>query len=267
MPLAMTMTRHYGWLTCKSTMYDVVTYELMWARFNILLDSRKTGHMIKPEVYKKDKRKYDRDPPTCMADTDSYVNHNPNHLRRASHLPKFILDELLFAGRKLVDQYLQKYDKNRPAANNTHISKLHERMESHPGLKEEVQAVKDFVKSCHDRWNQIWVSEKPGVPKSKEKKKQETDEVWQLVVDYMHGPPEEKTSLLRATNSLTAVAASYAYSLAAKFAFTVAFRDICALKATEPGSQISPTTEEMAACFTIPASVARIFDQSNSGTI
>ncbi|KAI0684677.1 RNA dependent RNA polymerase-domain-containing protein [Cytidiella melzeri] len=232
--------------------------------FNTLLDSRKTGRVVKASVFLQDKLKYLRDPPHCIADTDSpkYESRNPNVLKRADGLPTFILDDLLAAGVKIRDTHMSKYDGHREVFHryprDPNILKPYKRLAKVPTLTEETQAVADFVRTCYDRWRGFWSTSPQKLDESKanQRKKQLDAKLRALIQDYSHGPPTEKTQILRVTDALKAATASYAYSLSTTFAFNVAFRDLNDIKAKSIGA--SPATAEMAACMTIPSAYARV---------
>ncbi|KAI0095023.1 RNA dependent RNA polymerase-domain-containing protein [Irpex rosettiformis] len=130
--------------------------------FNILLDSRKTGHVVKPAAFQRDTREYCRDSPPCLVESDRELatDHNPNYIRRASHLPKFILEELIAAGKKVKDEYLQLYEAQRPPVRTQGLDEQvlapYKRCGELAAFAEELQIVKTFVGRFCTRFRDIW---------------------------------------------------------------------------------------------------------------
>ncbi|KAI0348335.1 hypothetical protein BDW22DRAFT_1350519 [Trametopsis cervina] len=242
--------------------------------FNILLDARKSGHVVKDTVYKEDKIRYDRDHPPCMAEGD-FADENPNYLHRDKGLPKFILDQLLVAGKKLSDGHLSKYENlGKHFQERRHLDpvilEVYNRYKAIPAFEAELQAVEKFVDHCRTKWQMIWLPKSPskraalrGKHNKKQTRQPEQQKIRALVAEYRQATMD--APILRETGALATVAASYAYKQGPRFAFNVAFEEIAGIKAK--ACRITPAKAEMVASMTVPSSFARVYAQMAAGTI
>lgn len=234
-----------------------------------MLDSRKTGHIVKAAVSQRDQKDYDRDLPACMADSDP--GRNPHYPRRADGLPKFIVEVLIADGKKIKDECLAKYGEQSPPERSqgcdeqvlgpyTRCSKL-------SALAEELRIVELFVKEFHQRYMKLWVTSPQKTLTSAVRKQQQQarqkEALHSLVAEYVRSIPKKGVDILLGMGVLESVAASYAYSLSTKFAYTVAFTQLTHIKAVANG--IMPITAEMAATVTVSAGFARAIEQKTTG--
>lgn len=241
----------------------------MYIRFTVLLDARKTGHVVKPDVYDNDKTEYKRDPPPCMAKPDHIVSGNPNHLRRSEGLPKFILDELLAAGKDLQTAHLCKYDElgphsKQPDYRDEDILNVSKRCADLIIFQTEMFAVEGFVEQRYTRWKEIWAHHNFLTDK-RSKRIADNQKLRSVIADFVRGPDAAKTPNLRAVGMLDSVAASYAYKKNPKFGFAVAFRELATIKAKACG--LAPTAANIAATMTVSSSAARILSRSNISSV
>lgn len=171
------------------------------------------------------------------------------------------------------DKYLSDYDKQRPLNIRTggcdeHVLQPYKRFSDLPDFANELRIVKDFVTSFYERYKEIWnVSpQKAHTNPSNQKRIQakQTEALRSLVTEYTHSMPHKDVDKLVAVDALKRVAASYAYSLSAKFAFCVAFKEITLIKAM--ACNIFPISEEMVAPMTVSAGYARAIEQKILGT-
>lgn len=234
----------------------------------MLLDSRKTGHAVRPHILQADRDRYNRSPPPCMADVDYGEIGNTKYLRRSARLPKFILEDLLEAGKTLQSEHLRKYDElgkhlKQGKYRDEGITSVYKRFSDLDMFHEEVLVVKRFVEQLRIRWREMWGdAPQPGAKDKATKRNADNQKLHSLVADFMRGPDEAATSNLRAIGMLEAVAASYAYSLNPRFGFNVAFRELTTIKAKACG--LAPTSAKMAACMTVSASVAHLLTTNNN---
>src|ERR1700734_4041997 len=84
-------------------------------RFNTCLDSSKTGHRLKHDIFLDDQAKCGRPRPSCMGPIDhaecaiqTYQSALP--VERNKSLGTFILDSLVTAGHELRTRHLKAYD-------------------------------------------------------------------------------------------------------------------------------------------------------------
>ncbi|THG93647.1 hypothetical protein EW026_g7646 [Hermanssonia centrifuga] len=221
--------------------------------FNTLLDSRKTGLRVLEEVAASDKKKYSYDLPPCMSDTaeadDKEYNYPKRNVRGA-----FILDQLLDVGKRICDKQLQRYEEAGKAiafreVRHDDMLKPYTNKVSVHWLSPELRQVEAFVKQSFQRWKEFG--------KEGRRKKERI-----LARDFTRGPPEENTKYLSSMGLIEETAASYAYSIRPIFAFHVAFRTLCAIKANSKKSVA--VTEEFATMMAVTSSAVRLLSQGSA---
>lgn len=265
-----TTKKRVVWLTCEINSSTNAFIDLMFAiSFEQELDSRKTGRRLKEEVFTNDSRKYNYDLPDCMNSDEPTDLEPSNTAHRPTNLGPFVLDTILTKGKKVTDDLLARYDNMQKPGNIRH----HEMIEPYISAAElsdcasELRAVEGHVKKYHDEWCKISQEVDARTKKSKKKSGRARDSpltirskiLRQLASDFARGP-EQETPSLRKLHLLDTVSAAYAYSLRPIFAFNVAFRSLCSIKARD--RQPVVFTQDFAAYMSMPSSAIRLLSQS-----
>ncbi|KAI0701242.1 RNA dependent RNA polymerase-domain-containing protein [Cerioporus squamosus] len=247
--------------------------------FNTVLDSRKTGHVVKEEVRKRDKRKYDLEQPPCLKSTKStsgQMQGNLLPLRRSAGLGRFVLDELLQAGHEMRKEKLKKYDElttfgynekdpDLVAPYNRVLSLMH-----HETFKDDLALIGEHIEKHIERW-QTLSGESSRAPKTPSRRGKAPATVgnsgkslralWdELAPSFAAGPEISKDSPLAAIGDLELLKASWAYAQKPKFAWRVAFQALCRIKASTRNPVA--VTGEFADMMSITSSAGRVLEQS-----
>ncbi|RDX50511.1 hypothetical protein OH76DRAFT_1348782 [Lentinus brumalis] len=247
--------------------------------FNTILDSRKTGHVVKEEVRIRDKRKYDREQPRCLRSTKSTpskLQGNALQLRRGAGLDRFVLDDLLIAGEKMRDQKLKQYDELASIRwwdVDTDLTAPYDRVCSlmhHETFHDDLALVEEHIDIHIEKWR-IIAGESSTAPKTPSRRGKAPARVgksgksvralWdELSRSFAAGPELAKDSPLVAIGDLELLKASWAYKKKAKFAWKVAFQALCRIKA----STRNPValTGEFADMMSISNAAGRVLEQS-----
>jgi len=260
----------------------------MSCRFTTCLDSRKTGLRVLENVFQKDSAKYG----SKYMRVDEGVAENQSLARRGEALGSFILDDLQSFGSSIADSFWVKYEKpdGQPAADtwfkskDKHLLRPYQRiseklseMRSLPQVKvddflaearRELGAIEEHVKAMKLEWANIFRSKERGPAKrkgSKPSKSSQDRAIDVLQRKFASGPDVPHIALL---GDVPEIRASYAYSLCqpnnAKFAFAVAFKELCNIKAREQGGSI--LDREFAELMSIPKSTVRTLSALRAST-
>jgi RNA-dependent RNA polymerase len=216
-----------------------------------------------------DKKNYDRPQPRCMSkseNTQSFDNLLP--FRRKDSLDRFILDVLCEHGRKIESNLLTKYNNlGKPGHSDQDIQKEFQKVKEVSYLKSELSVIEKHVKHVHQSWQKVWgtrphqnnfFSVSCSREDKRENKKDLDTALNQVRKEFATNP--EGTQTLQLLGIAEMVKASCAFSINEKFAFTVAFRDLCLIKAKAKDTH-APMMREFADILGIPASFARLFGQ------
>jgi RNA-dependent RNA polymerase len=230
-------------------------------RFTTCLDSAKSGLRLSREAFKEDQKQYGRPRASCMVALDKsridreYQTYGPP--KRKQSLGTFILDNLVATGNELRDIHLRAYGglkKNADWKPDRDLTKPFKEAEKRAkeiqrqgfsGFVDELEIIKAHVVKVREAYRTFWASPS----KRGEKKKKSPD----FACQFVEGPPEDSILL---TADVAAIKASYAYYLSANFALTVAFRELCTIKAI--ASQHLPVTRSFAEAMSIGASFVRV---------
>lgn len=116
-------------------------------------------------------------------------------------------------------------------------------------LQTELQAIKAHVTASHAEYRKACdLSKSPSKKKDRQSAEGEGDSFGEAARFYAEGPQSVDDSGF-ITSGIDEIKASYAYSLSAPFAFSVAFKDVCAIKAK--ACQDMPITRDFAEALTI----------------
>ncbi|KAI1786799.1 RNA dependent RNA polymerase-domain-containing protein [Ganoderma leucocontextum] len=244
--------------------------------FNTVLDSRKTGHRVKDDIFKSDKRKFKRELPPSLQPRkgDNFQERSVQSVpfRRNRALGQFILDYLFDAGRKMRDEQIKRYDGLKPAffGNDEDLLRPWKKIKPWLGDSSPVGADLALIQEHVDAHIKEWqaITRRTSIkstPSAKGKaggsaRKSEQAEYDELARSYAAGPEIPSDTLLASSANIEQLKASYAYAKKPKFAWSVAFQTLCHIKAAAQGSVAF--TADFADLMSIPASTNRVLEQS-----
>ncbi|OCH92984.1 hypothetical protein OBBRIDRAFT_863326 [Obba rivulosa] len=263
--------------------YDHPTTRRLAFMFTTILDSRKTGYKVKDQIFKKDCAEHDREQPECMKpkpkskDQAAYSTVNKRYLSRKVDGP-FILEELFNEGKALGNEKLRAFDQLAPSQRehrDPHLTKNYNDAESAtsmpiigPRKLPLVRCIRDFVDMHYASWRSQCGSSpsKPSSSNGAKAAKLKALAFQRITAQFNRSPfedvPPEEVKWLREQTEL--IKASYAYTLSEKFAFSVALRTLCDIKARESPSGSSTSTLEFGKHSSISRSVIKLLQQSLS---
>ncbi|KAI9067175.1 hypothetical protein FKP32DRAFT_1609566 [Trametes sanguinea] len=257
--------------------------------FNTILDSRKSGLRVKDEIFRQDKRKYDRKRPECLPSgsntASEWFSSGSVMLARAPNLGPFILEDLLQHGKAMSNDVLIRYDKLKEAVSfrkerDSDLLAPYERAISlleDEAVGEDLCRIRDHVLQHLDQWRRLASESKsPSTPSRTparsarrragplgpaEKRKKWKD----LARSFATGPELPPDSRLFRLADVDAIKASWAYAEkpTQMFPWTVAFQTLCRIKAATQGSVAM--AGHFADSMSIPSSGVRVFEQSRLG--
>lgn len=253
-----------------------------------MLDSKKTGLLVRPNILADDARRFGHKQPECLRLVDEerpdleYIGQGKGCPKRSSKLPRFVLDELLEEGKRLGVHYLgvferaTSYSRRRPQDPDlptpwtdakTRSGWLAER--GCLDFKIALDSIEKHVKLHVIQWRRACGNSKgtadfkpPSPQKTRSSHRDDTPD--QLFKDvsrsFADGPAD---IVCYDSRAVAALRASYAYSANPKFAFSVAFYDLCKIKSAAAGA--APYVREFVDMLAMPSSARRILMQKASG--
>ena len=216
-------------------------------------------------------RRYNKALPESLSKDDDDSRDGP-YPSRPPKLGKFVLDALLDHGKNIWRKYDKKYQTlklgTHSGPNDIDILRPYEEAKS--GLTgphlEQLEILKKHVQKCRSDWTGL--GKFSGAPSQSAKARADVKDkrgsaVATIQKEFATGPPPESMTalyrLVRGSRMVKEIKASYAYSLGGKFAFEVAFRDICSLKASA-GYDEYPVHGRFKEVTAISSSVARRYN-------
>jgi hypothetical protein len=214
-------------------------------RFNTLLDSSKTGLRLKHGVFEKDRERFGRLIPGFDDTSTPFVLHA---LHKAGRLE----------GNKLLQEYdnmgqeNDRPDKDLKAPYNKFFDfALNAREEGkYSAFLDQLQLVRARVSEVRQDYNNACKKSSERSPGNKKRRTGQKDMM--LAVCHKYAKAVEGVFLIQ---NIDEVKASYAYHESPNFAFTVAFRELCLIKARVRG--IAPSTRAFDEAKTVSASYLR----------
>ncbi|KAH9923676.1 RNA dependent RNA polymerase-domain-containing protein [Fomitopsis serialis] len=254
--------------------------------FNTVLDSKKTGLTVKRSVLARDTKDYGHAQPHCMTPAVSEdvvesgsFGHGRPCPKRDPTLPTFILDEILSAGKTLEIRYLKEFEASQHQ--NQHCdhdllkpwedqlawaTRLREE-KGYTDPEHELQRIPTHVSEHRRNWlSAVRAGDKsrttlaPDGSKGSLPAVKPSERFREVAKSFADGPAD---IVFHDARTMSTLKASYAYTMHPKFAFSVAFYDLCRIKAESLG--IAPQTREFADMMTVPSSARRILLQKASG--
>jgi RNA-dependent RNA polymerase len=266
-----------GWHICGFN-FPLARQNLMFCRFNTCLDSRKTGHRVQHEVFKKDMQR-SWGLPECLrfVEKGDQTGQNDVRIKRGQGLRPFILDILQGFGNELKEGFLRDYENlsSQPGAARFEadrdllepyqkiLGKLSQ-IESAPGVylnelareaRKELRTIEVHVGNMKTEWARIFRTT------SMSARDRMLDN---LRRKFESGPDVPHLSHL---GDIPEIRASCAYRQCSadipRFAFSMAFDVLCKIKAKESRGAI--LSREFAELVTVPKIAVRTLSALRSG--
>lgn len=243
-------------------------------RFTTCLDASKTGLRVKSHVFEEDRRQSMKGKPHYMAALEKSDSRKEDRGISKRKGTPFILDVLVDEGHRLRDEFLKQYSSIR---NTTRMPDRDEALTfpylsasrratqaaqagqvGHQWLQETLTAVKHHVQKAHADWQAAiaipkTTSKVKGVPDHKERQ-------IQRAVQFFAQRPVFEGVLPFSDEELKTIKASYAYWHSTTFGFSVAFAELCAIKARAQGSVLF--ADRFAEVMNISNTVLRALSQA-----
>ncbi len=225
-----------------------------------MLDAGKTGHRLRPK---------------------SYQDHDKdfNKLPKSSEKRDFILDVLEDVGRSLRDDILKEYEQQticsgRDADLIKPLQDIKRRVAAGDGngpdhqtackvLAKELELIEEHVRQVNSAYKRIpWRSISASIGKGKKVKgDQKEDPTRKVAAMYASEVPG---IILMSDREVTRVKASFAYKEMSQynenFAFAVAFKDLCDIKASESSDGAAAVMRSLDEMKSIPASARKLVE-------
>ena len=236
--------------------------------FNMTLDGVKTGKSILPEVYKKDRERYDKMPPKWKEDTEETERsrqRNQPRVPRPSNMRKFVMDYLHDQASKEQEEWFKRIDTlfetvprsvldedlAAPYKKAVELASKWETVEKNDRMKRELKELEDHVARSYSEHRSQLISSPRKVKSSPSKGKSASftdlpievrqDKIRKISKQFASFPLPDQ--FLMADEEIARIRASYAYvydfdqrkyngkSNFTRFPFDVAMRELCAIKA------------------------------------
>lgn len=229
---------------------------LLLYRFNTILDSSKTGLRLKPGIYESDQKLFGGEVPTTSEDA------------LESEKKPFIFHALHAAGKAAADKLLVDYDDipgegadakdadlKRPytiAAE--HALRVYQSSKSRI-LTDEMARIRDPVDNAYQAYcNALDQANREEAKRFSKKKPKKKGSDPMLLAAHLYA--EEVTEVILIQN-VKEIKASYAYHCSPAFAFSVAFQDLCLIKAQAAPGGVAPSIRSFDEAKSIPSTYTR----------
>ncbi|CAE6358416.1 unnamed protein product, partial [Rhizoctonia solani] len=249
--------------------------------FTQCLDAVKSGLVVKEEVFKADKRAWDRDPPACFPSKTEEKDFNGRRLplvaRRADR--RFILEVLQEVAVYETEKYKKSLSEMRDRYKSSYqvdrdlirpLEEAERRVHRYPQFKAELEDIKLHVKTFRDHFTQARNNMGPYSArvrygqrtKNKQGIGEEQESIRAVSEDYSCRMPTDLAMF--SDCEVRRIAASYAYKEDSSrgiftFCFAVAWAELCAIKARASGEAFVTFTPGFVDSMVIHRKMAKIF--------
>jgi RNA-dependent RNA polymerase len=200
-----------------------------------------------------------------------------NPLKRSPTLKPFVLDILLSEGRKLIEGCLVDYEKKSTAHSNTldkelckpyedALDRAQKAAEEGIGLlREELNRIEQHVDNLRaKRWPEVTADSQKhsGSSSGRNRAPPQNDPFAKLALQFSAEPKDLR---LFSQEEAQLVKASYAYKKNFRsghpdhFAFSMASRSLCEIKARSHSQGFTSVTQTFGSCMSVPTSSVRVF--------
>ncbi|KAG2122046.1 RNA dependent RNA polymerase-domain-containing protein [Suillus cothurnatus] len=233
--------------------YDSTTAVRLAYMFTTCLDASKTGLRVKRHVFEADRKSYGSCKPyykeAALKKSDYPREDAPLSKRKA--LSSFILDDLVDEGNHLRDEFMKKYSSLRSSSSPqaVHVG--------FQGLQVNLTVAKKHVDKAYQDWlRAVAMQKSASSPGRSDPKEQQIQKAAQCFAQR----PLFQDVLFFSEEELKTIMASYAYTLSQAFGFSVAFAELCAIKARVQGGVLFE--DNFAQVMNIPGNVLRALSQA-----
>ncbi|KAF8131526.1 RNA dependent RNA polymerase-domain-containing protein [Boletus edulis] len=269
-----------------SKFHDAAVYEYGYGHpkaihlaymFTTCLDASKTGLRVKSSVFDKDREQWGAKKSWYQwkleqgKEKGKGVKSNPpNLLKREGSSEPFILDVLMMEGEKLREEALQKYrslkaqstDQDQDLSRPWIVAKAkaaQARSQGILGFSENLEDIKAQVEKASEKYHRaVAISQGTG-PKATSSSARLGDSHYDEAASVFAQSPPFRGFVFFSDEDVQTLKASFASTKGLSFAFSVAFHDLCAIKARAAGN--IALTHQFAQCITVPNIVARTLSQ------
>ncbi|KAI0033844.1 RNA dependent RNA polymerase-domain-containing protein [Vararia minispora EC-137] len=244
-------------LACWQLGYDHPDTERLAHMFTTCLDANKTGLRVISDIFRADSRKWDvNNIPSCLQPVKNQYTASTGQYPRRQVPGPFVLESIRSAGVILNDELLGVYENLGPPrvldadllVPAMAAYTFAKRMRQEQGFNLwncELRDLRAFVKECRDGWPGV-ASPKKGLPAD-----DRDASIKELAVRFDSDAPDLSVFALVDARALRAsLAYETCYPGNENFAFAVAFRDLCELKAKARGDA-KPIVKELAETLTM----------------
>ncbi|KAG1749807.1 RNA dependent RNA polymerase-domain-containing protein [Suillus paluster] len=237
--------------------------------FTTCVDASKTGLRVKSHVFEADRKSYGNGKPRYKALEKS--KEDQTIFTRAGSAP-FILDILVDEGRRLRVEFLKKYSSlqkpsTRMVDHDAHLTLPYTSASRRAtqavhvgfhGLQVNLTVAKKHVEKAHEDWQRA-IAMRNSASKVRGCSDPKEQEI-QKAAQYFAQRPLFQDTLFFSQEELKTVMASYAYTLSPTFGFSVAFAELCAIKARAQGAVLFE--DKFAQVMNIPSNILRALSQA-----
>jgi RNA-dependent RNA polymerase len=239
-------------------------------RFTTCLDASKTGLRVKSHVFEEDRKSCGNRKPYYMVALEQSTAEGQTVSKRKGSTP-YILDALVDEGRRLRDDFLKQYSVLRSSSTNTTDHDLtspyfsasrRATQASHAGfnvLQDNLNTIKGHVKRAHGDWLAAIALQKKA-PEGRGSLDPRSTAIQRSVQQFAQRPEV----LCFSEEDLKIIMASCAYNLNSSFGFSVAFTELCAIKARAQGAVLF--ADRFAEVMCIPSNILRALSQAQDDT-
>lgn len=242
------------------------------------MDASKTGLRVKLPVFDKDRQQWGAKQPwyTWRLEQGKLGKGGKENTQKPfikKQGSPFILDVLVKEGDNLRKEALYNYRrlKAQPAKEDQDLSKPWNVAKA-KAIQAKASGIHGFLENLEDintHVEEAWKEYQRAVaiyksPPPEESLSRAKDALFEKVAHTFAKPPSFRGFVFYSDDDIQTLKASLASTKSLTFTFSVAFRDVCAIKTRAIGNV--PVTHQFAQCVTIPNIVARTFAQVGADT-
>ncbi|KAH7886339.1 RNA dependent RNA polymerase-domain-containing protein [Phlebopus sp. FC_14] len=251
-----------------SKFHDLAVYDLRGCPFTTCLDASKTGLRVKIPVFDRDQKIWGSRKPWYVVKLEKSkgkAGSTTGKLSVKRQSPPFILDELAEEGDRLRIKFLKDYKKLRNAQMDTEDSDLMQPLRSArsqatqagrvgiTGFSDNLADIEAHVLACFDEFQKAAAF-------ARSSRSESSSNSFLKVAQKFSLQPAFRGFQFFSDDDVRSIKAALAVSKSVSFGFSMAFKELCAIKARNAGSV--SFTRQFALCMSIPNAVIRTFSQA-----
>ncbi|KAH7333690.1 RNA dependent RNA polymerase-domain-containing protein [Rhizoctonia solani] len=257
--------------------------------FTQCLDAVKSGIYVKDEIFKADKRAWDKEPPACFP---SKTERDESKGQKFALPPRevsgrFILEGLQEVAVQETEKYKKRLSEMRDKCNSSYkidpdltqpLNEAEARVQKYPQFHDELESVKAHVKTFRDHFLQTRNNMGPYSvqvrygrhTKKKPSLGEEQESIRAVTEDYSRNMPRDL--VIFSDPEVRRIAAAYAYREDSNrsiftFCFAIAWAELCALKARSSGGSFVTLTPGFIDSLAVHRKMAKVFREMENGDI